>query len=91
MTSGSDLCVHDCFQLMYIRCTIMQDVTRCITMPLTVAEIRLLHQATQYYGKQSGKWEQICKEHLPYRNPFFLAMLWSKHKNHKENDRESVP
>eukprot|EP00890_Picochlorum_soloecismus_P006111 jgi/Picsp_1/6500/NSC_03844-R1_duo pollen 3 len=56
---------------------IIKDVVRSITMPLTEAEIEVLRQAIKYYGRQTGKWDQICRENLPYRHPHVLSMLWS--------------
>jgi len=34
-----------------------------------VDEIALLERALRYYGRQPGKWEVICREHLPHREP----------------------
>lgn len=59
--------------------SIIKDVVTCITMPLTPAEVYLISQALHYYGKQRGKWEVICREHLPYRAPKPLSMLWADH------------
>lgn len=59
--------------------SIIKDVVNCITMPLTPAEIHLLDKAMHYYGRQRGKWEAICREHLPYRAPRNLSMLWAEH------------
>ena len=59
--------------------SVVNAVVQCITMPLTPSEVYLLRQATHYYGTQVGKWDLICKEHLPYREPRFLSMLWAKY------------
>lgn len=59
----------------------IQDVVTSITMPLTPAEIKVIEQALYYYGeKVSGRWETICENHLPYRHPKCLALLWAEHK-----------
>lgn len=57
---------------------IKQAVTR-ITRPLSPDEIELLTQAVEYYGKQSKRWEVICRDHLPHRQPQVLATLWAEH------------
>lgn len=62
---------------------IIKDVVSAITMPLTPAETHLIDQAIHYYGKQRGKWEDICREHLPYREPRTLSMLWADHTRSK--------
>jgi len=67
---------------------IIKDVVTAITMPLTPAEIHLLEQAMHYYGKQRKKWEDICKEHLVYREPRNLSMLWAQHIKSQHGDGE---
>ena len=62
---------------------IIKDVVSAITMPLTPAETHLIDQAIHYYGKQRGKWDDICREHLPYREPRTLSMLWADHTRSK--------
>ena len=51
-------------------------------MPLTNAEVQLLKEATSYYGKTNRGhylgWDIICRDHLPYRTPKVLSMLWSE-------------
>ncbi len=61
------------------KANIIKDVVTGITMPLTPAEIHLIDQAMHYYGKQKGKWDDICREHLVYREPRNLSMLWAQH------------
>lgn len=70
---------------------IIAEAVKGITMPLTNAEIQLLKQATAYYGKtrrgQYLSWDIICRDHLPYRAPKVLSMLWSEwRKTHLESD-----
>ncbi|KAI8111123.1 hypothetical protein M9434_004696 [Picochlorum sp. BPE23] len=63
---------------------IIKDVVTSITMPLTPAEINVIKQALYYYGeKVTGRWEIICKNHLPYRHPKCLANLWAEHSKAK--------
>ena len=50
-----------------------------ITGPLSAAEVSLLESAVHYYGRQTRRWEIICAEHLPHRQPQVLATLWSEH------------
>jgi len=70
---------------------IIRIVVNCITMDLTAAEIELLENATAYYGtRQPDRWEEICREHLPYRAPKYLSMLWSDYVN-KRNGKERAP
>ena len=56
---------------------IVKEVVALITGELTLAEELLLLQALEFYGKQTKKWEIICREHLPHRHPQVLSMLWS--------------
>ena len=59
---------------------VIKQAVNLITGPLTEAEIRLLTKATDYYGsKQAGRWNIIVRDHLPYRNPSVLSMLWSEY------------
>jgi hypothetical protein len=71
--------------------SLVNDVVQCITMPLTPSEIYLLRQATHYYGTQVGRWDIICKEHLPYREPRSLSMLWAKCVAEHKKSRQPLP
>jgi hypothetical protein len=67
-----------------------------LNAPITSAEHVVIEKALQYYGKQPFKWETICKEHLPYRHPHVLSMLWGKHigtsssLSHQESQQETL-
>lgn len=70
----------------------MQDVVTSITMPLTPAEISVIEQALYYYGaKVTGRWDIICKNHLPYRHPKCLANLWAEHTKPNPTGPSSTP
>ena len=56
-----------------------QRAVATITGPLSAAEVSLLQSAVHYYGRQPRRWEIICAEHLPHRQPQVLATLWSEH------------
>jgi hypothetical protein len=67
------------------------DAVKALTMPLTNAEVQLLQHATSYYGKNKKGhyrcWDNICRDHLPYRTPRVLSMLWSEwRKAHSEQE-----
>ncbi len=61
---------------------VVADAVKAIVMPLTNAEVQLLQQATWYYGINNKghylSWDIICRDHLPYREPKVLSMLWSE-------------
>lgn len=40
-----------------------------ITGPLQPDEIALLEEAMPFYGKQPGRWEIVCRDYLPHRQP----------------------
>ena len=42
---------------------------RAIAGALEADEIALLEKALVYYGKQPRRWEIICRDHLPHRQP----------------------
>ncbi|KAI3433354.1 hypothetical protein D9Q98_003172 [Chlorella vulgaris] len=63
----------------------IKDAVRAITGELQADEIALLEKALHYYGRQPKRWEIICRDHLPHRQPNVLATLWSQH-----TDRASV-
>lgn len=42
---------------------------RAITGELQADEIALLEKALHYYGRQPKRWEIICRDHLPHRQP----------------------
>jgi hypothetical protein len=48
---------------------VLQDVVQAITGPLLPDEIALLEKALQYYGRQAWRWDIICRQHLPHRQP----------------------
>ena len=48
---------------------VLQDVVQAITGPLLPDEVALLEKALQYYGRQAWRWDIICRQHLPHRQP----------------------
>lgn len=50
-------------------CCAVQRAVDTITGPLCQDEIELLEQALAFYGKQAGRWDIICRDHLPHRQP----------------------
>ncbi|KFM27069.1 Myb-like protein O [Auxenochlorella protothecoides] len=56
-----------------------RDAVATISGPLTPPEIALLAEAVAWVGDAKNRWELICKEYLPARQPKVLARLWSKH------------
>ncbi|RMZ56373.1 hypothetical protein APUTEX25_004730 [Auxenochlorella protothecoides] len=61
------------------RVEIRLDAVATISGPLTPPEIALLAEAVAWVGDAKNRWELICKEYLPARQPKVLARLWSKH------------
>ena len=47
----------------------LQDAVAGIIGPLQPDELALLERAVQYYGRQPQRWEIICRDHLPHRQP----------------------
>ena len=48
---------------------VLQDAVQAITGQLLPDEIALLEKALQYYGRQAWRWDIICRQHLPHRQP----------------------
>ncbi|KAL6776707.1 DIV39 [Auxenochlorella protothecoides x Auxenochlorella symbiontica] len=57
----------------------IKEAVATISGPLTPPEIALLAEAVAWVGDAKNRWELICREYLPARQPKVLARLWSKH------------
>lgn len=62
-----------------------------LNAPITPAEQVVIEKALDYYGKQPFKWDTICRQHLPYRHPHVLSMLWGKHLGTLPQQQEVQP
>lgn len=49
--------------------SIPQDAVATISGPLTPPEIALLAEAVAWVGDAKNRWELICREYLPARQP----------------------
>lgn len=47
--------------------------------PLSEAEIRLISDVIGWLGPRAHRWEYICQQYLPARQPKVLSRLWSLH------------